>query len=104
MGIISNTLTTSTCGYGVVFSTGTCINEDGSINSKGVKGLLTSTVAAGASATAGGLINNYQSNKIKEKYLSSYVDSLSDEELTSMLEQLNMLEATNNEKNNNKTI
>ena len=93
MGLIGNTLTTTTGVGAAISTTGFTINDDGSIDKKSAKGLSTTIVSTSALTTAGFITNKHGMDKIHEKYSSSYIDSLSDEELEAMLVKLDLLEA-----------
>ena len=72
----------------------TVLDDDGNVknDAKGAgKGLLATATATTATAIAGSAINNLTQQQIRERYASSYVESLSDEELERALEEANLL-------------
>ena len=79
------------------------INKDFTIDEEKAKlvGALTATGAA--STLAGNLLSCHDSNVLHERYSQSYIESMSDEELASALEQLDLLEAEMTNQEDSKT-
>ncbi|MCI8460690.1 MAG: hypothetical protein HFE81_04765, partial [Bacilli bacterium] len=62
------------------------------------------TTATTATIVGGTILNNQTMDRIYEKYATSYVESMSDEDLESALMQLDLLAAKMDENTNEKTI
>lgn len=106
---ILGSITTVVSGLGLATtSSSAATNEDGSINKTEAQVFLGTTVGATATTAVGNYLNNKGLDRIEERYkekeTSSYIDSLSDEQLEALLMKLDLLEAENFEKNNNKTV
>ena len=100
MGILK---TTTIIGAPIT-TTASTLNEDGSVNKKNLIPILAAGAVSTGTIGMSYVLNQHDLKKIHERAATSYLDSMSDEELVSALEQLNMLEAENNQKNSNKTI
>ena len=115
-----STLTTilSSLGTGVSTTLGT-LDDNGQIDKQKRNSTLISTAVSSSLLYGADTYNDYQIEKIYEKYSSSYIDSMSDEELahaaerldsmseeelTQALEDANLLTAESNENNTTKTI
>jgi len=115
-----STLTTilSSLGTGVSTTLGT-LDDNGEIDKQKRNSALISTAVSSSLLYGANALNNYQVEKIYEKYSSSYIDSMSDEELAKAAERLdamseeklaqalekaNLLTAESTENNQTKTI
>ena len=85
-------------------STAYTVNEDGTVDKKKSQRLTTSIATSTTTLATEDLLDRYQIKKSHDRLTSSYIDSLSDDELAQALEQLDLLEIDNNEKNDCKTI
>ena len=77
------------------------LTEDGKNN---ILGSTVTTTATTATIIGGTILNNQTMDRIYEKYATSYVESMSDEDLESALMQLDLLAAKMDENTNEKTI
>ena len=93
-------LETSTA-LGVTAST---LDDNGKIDNKKQAIATTITTAPTTTASLNGAANDRNVKEIYNKYCSAYINSLSDEELTEALAQLDLLEKAKNNKKTKKTI
>ena len=104
MSTITKTLTTTAWSGAVLGVANSTLNEDGSIDRDKRNSTLATTVSVTATAVIGTIINKHEMKKIHDKATSSYIDSLSNEELAYMLEELNLMETAQEEIKDVKTI
>jgi hypothetical protein len=103
-------LTTTITGLGSVTASATYSvkydekSESYSVDEDKRNHVLATTIASTATVAGASIANQHNINEIYEKYSSAYVDSLSDEELASALEQVNLLSKELDENTNTKTI
>lgn len=97
------TLTMLASSSATVGTTSTTFNEDGTIDTEKRNTLIGSSAILGGTIIGSSMLEDNTMNEIYEKYSSSYIDSMSDEELVSALEQLDLLER-NIEKSSSKSI
>ena len=103
-------MTTTTIATGALSTIGvalSAVNEEGNLTEDGKNNILGSTVtttATTATIIGGTILNNQTMDRIYEKYATSYVESMSDEDLESALMQLDLLAAKMDENTNEKSI
>ncbi len=85
----------------------TDISENIKLNNKKINNVIKTTLATGtttSTTTIGNAINNHYLNKIEHhKSLTTYVNAMSEEELTEALERLNLLDSEDNSETYSKT-
>ena len=80
------------------------LNEDGTRDKSKRNSTLITTTTSSATVAGEYILNQRGIRRAQDKLTSSYIESLSDEELAQALEQLNLLDSDNNEKKDCKTI
>ena len=104
MGTLRTTTSLSTY-VGIPLSTSAyTLNEDGTINKKKRNNTLIPTITSSATVAGEYMLNQRDIKRSHDRLTTSYIESLSDEELAHALEELNLLDNDNNEKNECKTI
>lgn len=103
MNIFNTTTTIGALGAPLA-TTSSTLNEDGSVNKNNLLSVLVPVVSSTATVGMGYVMNQHDLKRIKQDAATSYIESMSDEELISALEQLDMLDSEINNKNDNKTI
>lgn len=91
------TLTFTTGAASSVGVTMSTLNDDGSVNEDSRNAILGTTAATTATVVGGTVLNNNTLDKIYEKYATSYIESMSDEELETALAKLDLLEGKIND-------
>ena len=104
MSIFTGLLGGTTSVVGPTLTTNSTLNDDGTVNRDKRNDLLVTAVSTTASLAVGGSLNAKNHKEVQEKYSSAYMDSVSDEELISALEEFGLLEATDTQDSVNKTI
>lgn len=104
MSVASSITTGVGIAGGLIVSTSTMLNDDGTINKDNGKSALITSVCTTGSLVAATIVNNHDAKVIEEQYKKSYIDSLSDEELEKALIQIGELTAGSNQDSVNKTI
>lgn len=88
------TLTMLTSTSAVSGTTTSTFNNDGTIDTEKRNSLLGATALTAGTLIAASIQEKNAMDEIYEKYANAYIDSMSDEELASALEQLDLLEPT----------
>ena len=85
--------TTLITGAGAAVATGIALydNKNKGIDKGNAKVLVGTAVALTATTIGAGSLNHMTMDEIHRKYSSAYVESMSDEELETALEQMNLL-------------
>jgi hypothetical protein len=82
------------------------ISDNVKLNKGKIGHVVGTSIATGATTsttTVGNAINNHYMDQIHHKNLSTYVNSMSEEELTEALERLDLLDSEDNSKTYSKT-
>lgn len=88
------TLTMLTSASAVSGTTASTFNKDGTIDTEKRNSLLGATALTAGTLIAASIQEKNAMDEIYDKYANAYIDSMSDEELVSALEQLDLLEAS----------
>lgn len=99
------TTLSSTVGTVSVSSTSSLIADEDCDKMKEKAGSVAATSLVVSATTLGAqTVNNTRIKEMHDKYATTYVESMSNEQLVAALEQLNLLEASMTNNNNTKTI
>lgn len=82
----------------------TTLNDDGTVDEKSGKVALTATVVSTATTTAGYVVSKHTLKEVRDNYKTSYIDSLSDDQLAELEMMLEAKEIEVTENNNHKTM
>ena len=89
---------------GTSLVTNSTVDEKGDIDKAKRNGYITSSILTTATVGVGYTMNANTVRSIQQKYSSAYVESLSDEELATALEKMDLLIAANPEEKGVKTL